>query len=43
MGFTIIGFFNKALELSGAKEIQVYFPTPIEEGKAYSELSLTWS
>jgi len=43
MGFTIIGFFNKALELSGAKDIQVYFPTPIEEGRPYSELSLKWS
>lgn len=43
MEFTIIGFFNKALELSGARDAQVYFSTPIEEGKGYSELSLTWS
>lgn len=43
MGFAIIGFFNKALELSGAKEAVIYFTTPIEEGKGYAELSITWS
>ena len=43
MGFAIIGFFNKALEISGAKDAVIYFVTPIEEGKGYSELSLAWS
>jgi hypothetical protein len=43
MGFAIIGFFKKALELSGAKDVVIYFATPIDEGKPYSELSLTWS
>jgi hypothetical protein len=43
MGFAIIGFFSKALELSGAKDRVVYFSTPIEEGKSYSEVSLGWS
>ena len=42
MGFAIIGFFRKALELSGAKDGVVYFSTPIEEGKPYCELSLAW-
>jgi len=43
MGFAIIGFFKKALEISGAKEVVIYFLTPIEEDKGYSELSITWS
>ena len=43
MGFAIIGFFNKALELSGAKDAVIYFTTPIEEGRGYAELSIAWS
>jgi hypothetical protein len=43
MGFAIIGFFKKALEISGAKDVIIYFATPIEEGKGYSELSIAWS
>ncbi len=43
MGFAIIGFFKKALEISGAKDLVIYFATPIEEGKGYSELSISWS
>ena len=43
MGFAIVGFFKKALEISGAKDVTIYFPTPIEEGKGYSELSIAWS
>jgi hypothetical protein len=43
MGFAIIGFFKKALEISGAKDVVIYFLTPIEEDKGYSELSITWS
>jgi hypothetical protein len=43
MGFAIIGFFKKALEISGAKNVVIYFPTPIEEGGEYTELSLAWS
>jgi hypothetical protein len=42
MGFAIVGFFKKALEISGAKDVVLYFPTPIEEGKGYSELSIAW-
>src|SRR5580692_5940419 len=42
MGFAIIGFFKKALEISGAKDVVIYFATPIEEGKGYSELSIAW-
>jgi hypothetical protein len=43
MGFAIIGFFKKALEISGAKDVTIYFATPIEDGKGYSELSIAWS
>lgn len=32
-----------ALELSGAKDVAVRFTTPIEAGRGYSELSITWS
>jgi hypothetical protein len=42
MGFAIVGFFKKALEISGAKDVVLYFSTPIEEGKSYSELSIAW-
>jgi hypothetical protein len=43
MGFAIIGFFKKALELSGAKDAVIQFVTPIDDGKSYSELSLVWN
>jgi hypothetical protein len=43
IGFAIIGFFKKALELSGTKDVVIYFPVRIEDGEKYSELSITWS
>ena len=43
MGFAIVGFFKKALEISGAKDVAIYFSTPIEKDKGYSELSIAWS
>jgi hypothetical protein len=43
MGFAIIGFFKKALEISGARDVALSFTTPIEEGKAFAELSIGWS
>jgi hypothetical protein len=43
MGFAIIGFFKKALEISGAKDVVIYFTVPIEEGQASCELSIAWS
>jgi hypothetical protein len=43
MGFAIVGFFKKALEISGAKDVAIYFSVPIEEDKGYSELSIAWS
>jgi hypothetical protein len=43
MGFAIIGFFNKALELSGANDAVIYFTAPIEGDRGYAELSIAWS
>lgn len=43
MGFAIIGFFKKALEISGAKDVVLSFTVPIEEGKTFAELSIAWS
>jgi hypothetical protein len=43
IGFAIIGFFRKALEISGAKNIRVHFRVPIEAGEKYCELALSWA
>ena len=42
IGYNIIGFYKKALELSGAKDVHVTFITQIAEDKGYCELLLTW-
>ena len=42
MGFAIIGFFKKALEISGAKKVDVHFTVPIEAGERFCELALSW-
>jgi hypothetical protein len=42
MGFALIGFFRKGLELSGATNREVRWTTPIEEGKPYSEMNISW-
>ena len=43
MEFPIIGFFRKALEISGAKQVKIAFTIPISRGEAYSELTITWA
>ena len=43
IGYAIIGFFRKALEISGAKNVEARFATPIEEGKGYAELAISWT
>jgi len=40
--YTIIGFYRKALEISGAKKIDVRFSVPMSDDKDYSELSISW-
>ena len=42
MGFVILGFFKKALEISGAKKVDVHFTVPIEAGEKFCELALLW-
>lgn len=42
MGFAIIGFYKKALEISGAKKVDVHFTVPIEAGEKFCELALAW-
>jgi len=42
MGYGIIGFFRKALEISGAKNVAVKFTEPISDEKPYAELTITW-
>lgn len=39
----IIGFFRKALEISGAKQVKLEFTVPISKGETYSELTITWA
>jgi hypothetical protein len=41
--YTIIGFFRKALEISGAERVTLNFSVPISAGAAHSELTVTWS
>ena len=40
--FTIIGFFRKALEISGAKHVAMKFSIPITQGGPFSELTISW-
>ncbi len=39
----IIGFYRKALQLSGAKDVSVDVTTPLSAGAGYLELAITWS
>jgi hypothetical protein len=38
----IIGFYKKALEISGAKNIVAKFNVPINEGKEFAQIVVTW-
>jgi hypothetical protein len=40
--YTIIGFFRKALEISGAKHVALKFTVPISQGTDFSELVISW-
>ena len=42
MESTITGFFRKALELSGAKHIDLKFTVPIAQAGPYAELTIDW-
>lgn len=43
IGFSIIGYYKKALEMSGAKNVKIKYITAIEEGKGFCELELEWT
>jgi len=43
MEYIVIGFFLKALEVCGAREISVVFTVPISRGAAYSEVTIAWA
>jgi len=42
MGYAILGFYRKALQISGAKQVEVRFTIPISAGGEYAELKITW-
>jgi hypothetical protein len=43
IGLAIIGFYRKALQLCGAKDVKAEFAIPIEAEKEQAELAVTWS
>jgi len=43
MGYVILGFFRKALEISGAKQVTVKLSIPISAGGDYAEVKITWA
>lgn len=43
IGFSIIGYYKKALDMSGAKNIKIKYITAIEEGKGFCELEMEWT
>lgn len=38
----IVGFFRKALAMSGANQVDLRFTIPIARGGPYSELAISW-
>ena len=42
MEHAIVGFFRKALEISGANGIELKFTVPIAQAGPYSELTIAW-
>jgi hypothetical protein len=43
IGLSIVGFYRKALEISGAKDVKAEYTSSIEQDKGYCELVLSWS
>jgi hypothetical protein len=42
MEFIILGFYRKALEICGARNVQTEWTTPISEAAAFAELAISW-
>lgn len=40
---SLVGFYKKALEISGAKDIKLRYLTSIAEDKGFCELEISWS
>jgi hypothetical protein len=43
MECAIIGFYLKALEICGAKDVTAVFTVPMAQGTAFSELTISWT
>jgi hypothetical protein len=43
MEYVVIGFFLKALEVCGARDVSVVFTVPISRGAAFSEVTIVWA
>ncbi len=41
--YTIIGFYRKALEICGAKKLDVHFSVPMSDDQDYSEITISWA
>jgi hypothetical protein len=42
MEYTLVGFYRKTLELSGARQVSAGFTSSSAQGKGYWELALSW-
>ena len=42
MGYIIIGFYRKTLEVCGARSVRADWTTPISAGAGYAELTIGW-
>ncbi len=40
--YTLLGFYKKAMTLSGAKNVNAEITVPISQGKGYIEITVTW-
>jgi len=43
LSYAIIGFYRKALQISGAKQVTTKFTVPISAGGDFAELKITWA
>jgi hypothetical protein len=42
MQYSLLGFFKKAMTISGAKNVRAEITTPLLQGKGYLEITVTW-
>ncbi len=40
--YTLLGFFKKAMTLSGAKNVKAEITIPLSQGKGYVDITVTW-